>query len=150
MSVKVDIKLDPAVSEPTAVIYASALTPELVAAIEILEKLKTQPFLLAAKKDDKSFVLEPAQVDIIRTEGGITKCYNQRGQDFIVTKPLHELLERLGNNFIRISKSAIVNVNRIDHLSHSFNRTMHIVMRNGINDYITKNYLKDIRNRLGL
>jgi len=147
---KVDIKLDQSVSEPTAVIYASTLTPELVAAIEILEKLGTQPFLLTAKKDDKSFVLEPTQVDIIRTEGGIIKCYNQQGQDFIVTKPLHELLERLGNNFIRISKSAIININRIDHLSHSFNRTMCIVMKNGINDYITKNYLKDIRNRLGI
>jgi len=148
--VKVDIKIDPKVDEPSAVIYASTLTPELVAAVEILEKLGTHPFLLTAKKDDKSFVLEPTQVDIIRTEGGITKCYNQQGQDFIVTKPLHELLERLGNNFMRISKSAIVNVNRIDHLSHSFNRTMYIIMKNGINDYITKSYLKDIRNRLGL
>ena len=147
---KVDIKLDPCVSEPTAVIYAATLTPELVTAIETLEKLGTQPFLLTAKKDDKSFVLEPAQIDIIRTEGGIIKCYNQHGQDFIVTKPLHELLERLGNNFMRISKSAIVNVNRIDHLSNSFNRTMYIIMKNGVNDYITKNYLKDIRNRLGL
>lgn len=147
---KVEIKLDPSISEPTAVIYASALTPALVTAIEVLEKLGTQPFLLTAKKDDKSFVLEPAQVDIIRTEGGVIKCYNQQGQHFIVTKPLHELLERLGNNFMRISKSAIVNVNRIDHLSHSFNRTMHIIMKNGVNDYITKNYLKDIRNRLSL
>ena len=147
---KVDIKLDPSVSEPTAIIYAATLTPELVTAIETLEKLGTRPFLLTAKKDDKSFVLEPAQVDIIRTEGGIIKCYNRQGQDFIVTKPLHELLELLGNNFMRISKSAIVNVKRIDHLSNSFNRTMYIIMKNGVNDYITKNYLKDIRNRLGL
>jgi len=150
MPVKVDIKIDPSVSKPSAVICAPALTPELITAIEILEKLGTQPFLLAAKKDDKSFVLEPSQVDIIRTEGGIIKCYNRQGQDFALTKPLHELLERLGSNFIRISKSAIVNVNRIDHLSNSFNRTMHIIMKNGVNDYITKNYLKDIRTRLGL
>jgi len=148
--VKVDVKLDPNVSEPTAVIHAAALTPELVSAIEILEKLGTQPFFLTAKKDDKSFVLEPTQVDIIRTEGGIIKCYNQQGQDFIVTRPLNELLEQLGSNFMRISKSTIVNIYRIDHLSNSFNRTMYIIMKNGVSDYITKNYLKDIRNRLGL
>jgi len=148
--VKVDIKLDSSISEPTAVIHASTLTPELVTAIEILKKLGTQPFILTAKKDDKSFVLEPAQVDIIRTEGGTIKCYDRQGQDFTVTKPLHELLERLGSNFMRISKSTIVNINRIDHLSNSFNRTMHIIMKNGVSDYITKSYLKDIRNRLGL
>ena len=147
---KVDIKLDSSISEPTAVIHASTLTPELVTAIEILKKLGTQPFILTAKKDDKSFVLEPAQVDIIRTEGGTIKCYDRQGQDFTVTKPLHELLERLGSNFMRISKSTIVNINRIDHLSNSFNRTMHIIMKNGVSDYITKSYLKDIRNRLGL
>ena len=147
---KVDIKLDPNVSEPSAVIYAATLTPELIAAIETLEKLGTQPFLLIAKKDDKSFILEPAQIDIIRTEGGAIKCYNQQGKDFVVTKSLHELHELLGSDFVRISKFTIVNINRIDHLSHSFNRTMGIVMKNGVNDYITKNYLKDIRNRLGL
>ena len=147
---KVDIKIDPSVSEPSAVICAATLTPELMTAIETLEKLGTQPFLLTAKKDDRSFVLEPTQIDIIRTEGGAIKCYNQQGQDFVVTKQLHELLTLLGNNFIRISKFTIVNVNRIDYLSHSFNRTMCIVMKNGVNDYITKNYLKDIRNRLGL
>ena len=147
---KVDIKLDPSVSEPSAVIYTATLTPELITAIEALEKLGTQPFLLTAKKDDKSYILEPTQIDLIRTEGGIIKCYNQQGQDFVVAKPLHELLELLGSNFIRISKFTIVNVNRIDHLSHSFNRTMYIVMKNGVSDYITKNYLKDIRNRLGL
>lgn len=147
---KVEIKIDSDVREPIAVIHAPVLTPELVAVVEMLEKTGTQPFLLTAKKDDKSFVLEPSKVDIIRTEGGIVKCYNQLGQDFVVSKTLHELLERLGSNFIRISKSAIVNINRIDHLSSSFGRTMYIIMKNGVNDYITKNYLTDVRNRLGM
>ena len=147
---KVEIKLDPNVREPAAIIHAATLTPELIAAIETLENLGSQPFLLTAKKDDKSFVLEPAQVDIIRTEGGVITCYNQQGQDFILNKSLNDLLELLGRNFMRISKSTIVNINRIDHLSNSFNRTMCIIMKNGVSDYITKSYLADIRSRLGL
>jgi DNA-binding LytR/AlgR family response regulator len=147
---KVEIKIEPNIGEPVALIRASSLTPELVALVEMLERAASQPFLLTAKKDDKSFVIEPERIDIIRSEGGIVKCFDQDGQEFDVAKPLHELSDKLGINFVRISKSAIININRIDHLSPSFNRTVHVVMKNGIDDYVSKGYLSDFKKRLGL
>ena len=147
---KVEIKIDKGYIEPICIIHTANLSPELVTLVDIIEGADTQPFLLIAKKDEKSYIIKPDDIDIIRTEGGVVKCYDRLGQDFYVAKPLQELLECLPNNFIRISKSAIVNVNRIDHLSSSFNRTMYIIMKNSVNDYVSKKYLKDIKNRLGL
>jgi len=56
----------------------------------------------------------------------------------------------LGPAFVRISKSTLVNMKRVDHLAPSLNSTMYIVMKNGISDYITRRHLGDFKNRLGL
>jgi len=147
---KVDIKINPELTEITHVIQAPKMTPELMSLIELLETVETKNNLLVGKKDDKFFVVEPEEVDIIRTEGGEIKLYNNKGVDYTITKPLHKIHEQLPSNFIRISKSTLVNINRVDHLSNSFSRTMHIVMKNGINDYISRTYLGDIKKRLDL
>ncbi|MCL1989292.1 MAG: LytTR family transcriptional regulator [Defluviitaleaceae bacterium] len=147
---KVDIKINPELTEITHVIHAPKMTPELMSLIEILEATVDKNDLLVGKKDDKFFVVEPEEVDIIRTEAGEVKLYTNKGEAYVITKPLHKIHEQLPNNFVRISKSTIVNINRVDHLSNSFSRTMHIVMKNGITDYISRSYLGDIKKRLGI
>lgn len=146
----VEIKIDPNIDELLVIIHTPKLTQDLFALVELLESTGVQSFPLIAKKDDKSFIIEPEQIEIIRVEGGVIKLYNQAGNDFSINKTLNELIDKLGGNFIRISKSAIVNKNRVDHLSPSFSGTVHIVMKNGINDYVSKNYLGDFKKRLGL
>lgn len=144
---RVEIKINPDATEITAVIHAPKMTPELIALVESLEGVKDKASLLTAKKDDKIFIIEPSQVDIVRVEGGELKLYNQSAQEYVVTKSLHEILDSISSSFVRISKSAIVNVNRVDHLSNSFNGTMYIVMKNGVSDYISRKYLADFKKR---
>jgi DNA-binding LytR/AlgR family response regulator len=150
---KVEIKIDPNIKEPAIVIHAPKITSkltDLMEAIVGLEGVEDKSSFLMAKKDDKLFVIEPEQIEIIRTEGGDVKLYNREAHEYIVTKPLHEIQEWLGGGFVRISKSTIVNISRVDHLSNSFNGTMYIVMRNGVNDYISRKYLGDFKKRFGL
>jgi DNA-binding LytR/AlgR family response regulator len=147
---RVEIKINPNVQEPMVVIHAPKITPDIITLAETLESVARKPSMLIAKKNDKLFVIEPEQIEIIRTEGGDIKLYNRQAHEYTVTKPLHEITERLGDGFVRISKSAIVNISRVDHLSNSFNGTMYIVMKNGVNDYISRKYLKDFKRRLGL
>ena len=150
---RVEIKIDPGAGEPFAVIHAPRMTAELTLWAEMLERAEGKPSLLPVKRarhDDKIFLFESEQVELIRTEGSDMKLYNQKAQAYFVTKPLHEIGERLGAGFVRISKSAIVNLNRVDHLSPSFNGTMYIVMKNGISDYISRKYLGEFKKRLGL
>jgi len=147
---RVEIKIDPNIGEPIAVIHTPKLTPELMVLIETLEQADEKPSLLFAKNDNKLFVVEPEQIDIIRTEGNDIKLYNREAQEYIITKPLREIEEQLGSIFVRISKSALVNIKRVDHLSPSFNSTMYIVMKNGISDYISRKHLSDFKKRVGL
>ena len=148
---RIEIKVDPDIGEPVAVIHTPKVTPELMAWVETFEQTKKMPPLLFTKKDNKIFVIDPEQVDIVRTEGKDIKLYTRDAQGYLVTMPLHEIQERLsGSSFIRIAKSSIINLNRVDHLSPSFNGTMSIVMKNGISDYISRKYLAEFKKRLGL
>jgi len=147
---RVEIKIDTDIGEPIAVIRTPKITPELTMWIEMLERIDGKSSVLFAKSDNKLFVIDPAQVDIIRTEGNDVKLYNREAQEYIVTKTLGEIHEQLGLGFVRISKSTIVNIYRVDHLSPSFNRTMYIVMKNGVSDYISRKYLADFKKRMGL
>jgi len=147
---RVDIKIDPDIGEQNAVMNISKMTTEIMAIVEMLEQIDGNPSLLFVKKDSKLFVIEPKQIDIIRIEGSETKLYNSEAQEFTINKPLREIGEQFGYVFIRISKSAIVNIKRVDHLSPSFNSTTHIVMKNGISDYISRKHLADFKKRLGL
>ena len=147
---RVEIKIDPDIGEPVTIIHAPKMTSELMALVETLEKADGKTSLLFAKRDSKLFVIEPTQIDIIRTDGNEIKLYNKEAEEYIITKPLREIGELLGSDFVRISKFALVNIKRVDYLSPSFNSTMLIVMKNGISDYVSRKHLGDFKNRLGL
>ena len=146
----VEIKINPDISEVTAIIHAPKITPDLMALVETLEGAEDKASLLVAKSDDKVFLIEPEQAEIIRTDGREIKLFDQKGKEYTLTKPLNKIRERFSKHFVRISKSAIVNINRVDHLSNSFNGTMYIVMKNGVSDYISRKYLTDFQNRLDI
>ena len=147
---KVEIKIDKKITETIAIIHAAKITPELLSLVETLEGLTEKKSLLVSKNDDKVYMIEPNDVDIIRTEGGILLLYDKQARSYSLSRTLASVLETLPSNFVRISKSTIINVNRVDHLSNSFNGTMSVVMKNGINDYITRNFLIDFKKRFGM
>ena len=147
---KVEVKIDAKIQEPNVIIHTNKISPEITSIIELIEQSNDQANVLIAKKDDKSFIIEPNDAEIIRTEGGVVTLYNRKGTDFIISKGIAELENTLGNDFIRISKGVLVNINRVDHLSRHFNGTMYIVMKNGVNDYISRSYLNEFKKRLGL
>lgn len=146
---KVKIQIDPDLEEPYAELNISKLTPNLEAVIKILEN-EGQSIPLTGSKEGKIFIIEPNNVEIIRTEGRELILYNRQKEKFTISKPLYELQNILSDDFIRISKSTIVNIKFINHVSSTFNGTMDIAMKNGIEDVITRSYRGEFKRRLGV
>lgn len=94
--------------------------------------------------------MEPERLELIRTEGREIICYDNSKNRYVLGKPLYELEHLLGSSFVRVSKSTIVNIKRIDHVKAGFNGTMELVMKNGIKDYISRSFRKAFKERLGL
>ena len=91
-------------------------------------------------------------------KGEIEKIYSQNGTVYVDTvqgtfeskERLYELEEKLNKNFVRISKSVLVNVEEIQSLEMEFNGKMKMNLKSGDVEYTSRSYLKDIKKALGL
>ena len=146
---RVELQIDANCEEPFAVLHISKLTPAVQEAIKILENEGVQR-MITAQAEGKVFVIEPEMIEVIRTEGRELVLYSKSKERYLLSKPLYELEALLGNDFTRISKSAIINFRRIHHAEASFNGTMEVVMKNGIEEVITRSYKKQFKERLGV
>lgn len=146
---RVEVRIDPTYKEPYATIHVSKLSPAVQAAISLLQS-EGEEQILTAQSDNKTYILEPASIILIRTEGRELVLYDDDNNRYIVNKPLYELEQQLGSDFIRISKSAIVHFRKIKHVEASFNGTMELELALGLREVITRNYRKQFKERLGV
>lgn len=147
---KVECKISTDYKEPYAVLYINKMTETIVEIISMLEKEQANSLILIATKDKKTYFMKPEDISLVRTEGREIVCYDKLKNRYILDKPLYELENMLDIGFVRISKSAIVNIRQINHVEASFNGTMELVMKNGITDYISRSFRKSFKERLGL
>lgn len=112
--------------------------------IELFEKK------LQAKKDNELHLINP--LDVLYFESVDNRTFLYTEDDVLeVRQRLYELEVILSDkDFIRISKSQIVNINKIKSLKPELNRTILATMCNGEQLYISRKYVKAIRNMLSI
>lgn len=147
---KVECKISTDYKEPYAVLHINKMTETIAEIISMLEKENANSLTLTATKDKKTYFIKPEDISIVRTEGREIVCYDKLKNRYVLDKPLYELESILDIYFVRISKSAIVNINQINHVEASFNGTLELVMKNGVIDYISRSFRKSFKERLGL
>lgn len=147
---KVECKISADCKEPYAALYIEKMTPVIAEAISLLEKAETGSAALAAVREGNTYFIERERLELVCTEGREVVCYDGLKNRYVLSKPLYELEQVLGSRFVRISKSTIINIRRIDHVAAGFNGTMELVMKNGMESYISRSFRKIFRERLGL
>lgn len=147
---KVECKISAEYKEPYAVLYINRMTEAVAEIISVLEKENPNSRTLTATQERKTYFIKPEDITLVRTEGREIVCYDKLKNRYLLDKPLYELENILDIQFVRISKSAIVNINQINHVEASFNGTMELVMKNGVTDYISRSFRKSFKERLGL
>ncbi|MDR1794878.1 MAG: LytTR family transcriptional regulator [Erysipelotrichaceae bacterium] len=148
---KVDVKIEQDLKQPYAVVYTSVLTPDLLMVIELLENAgEVRSDVITGKQNDRVFILEAKNIEMIRAEGKEIAVYDTKGVRYQSTKRIYELESSLGPDFIRISKSALVNLKRIDHVDVGFGGALDLVMKNQIHEYISRRFVAAFKKRLGL
>lgn len=147
---RVECRISAEYTEPYAVLHIDKMTEPITEIISMLEKEQVNSLTLIATKDKNTYFVKPEDISLVRTEGREIVCYDKHKNRYILDKPLYELESILSIYFVRISKSAIVNINQIHHVQASFNGTMELVMKNGVTDYISRSFRKKFKERLGL
>lgn len=145
---KVNLFVSRDIKEPYADIHTNELTDNVTKAISILESDVSND-MLAVKKGSDIALLEFSEVFMFRVEDKQVKVYTENNE-YQIKKPLYQVEETLTNDFVRISKTTIVNLKKIERVAPSLRGMMFIQLKNGLKDNISRKYLPDFKNALDL
>lgn len=145
---KVTIKVSAEAKETYAVIYTNEITTEVRRAASLLESA-TVGSMITVTDNERIIVLRPEEVYLIRVENEKTMIYT-KSKCYGCAKRLYEFEAALGNDFIRISKSTIINLQYLDCVEPTFGGLMLAVLKNGCKDSISRKYLPAFKKSIGL
>ena len=141
---KVQLFVSKDLEESHAEIYTDILTDNIQKAMVLLENS-----ILAVKKGKDIVILEFDDIYMFRVEDKQLKVFTEKSE-YLLKKPLYQIEDDLDSNFVRISKSTIVNMRKIERVAPSLKGMMFISLKNGLKDNISRKYLPDFKNALGL
>ena len=144
---KVSIDISAEYKEPFAVIHTDRVTDEIQRIIDILGTSETPITVL--KNEEDIIVLQPKDVYMVRVEAGDTVIYGAKDR-YRSRKRLYELASQLGNQFMQISKTTLINLSYMDSIEPGFSGTLLLKLKNGNKDYVSRKYLPEFKKYLGL
>lgn len=145
---KVNLFVSRDIEEPHADIHTNELTDNVTKAISILESDESSD-MVAVKKGSDIALLQMDEIFMFRVEDKQVKVYTENNE-YLIKKPLYQVEENLSSDFVRISKTTIVNLKRIERVAPSLKGMMFIELKNGLKDNISRKYLPDFKQALDL
>ena len=144
---KIDVALDPALRELLVKILAPGETEELAALLARLE----EPLRLTGFREGAAVPLEAAEVLRFYGEDKEVRAQTLNGAIYTVRLRLYELEKRLDRRtFLRLSHSEIVNWKRVTALDLSLTGTIRVTLEGGAVTYVSRRYVKKIKEVLGI
>ena len=145
---KLELHIDPSLSETEVIVRAPARTPEVDALLDRLTAAEAP--LLGFRADGSAVPLEPE--DVLRFYGEDKDVRAQTTEAvYTVRERLYELERRLaGRPFARVSHSEIVNLRQVTALDLSLTGTIRMTLSGGVTVYVSRRYVKKMKEVLGL
>ena len=143
---KVELQISADIDEPYIVIHTRKITPEIT---QLMELFQSSGNVITVTDNDQLIVLEPSEIYMLRMEDERLNVYCQQ-KKYVSGKRLYEMERLLGNGFMRISKSTLINLKQISRVESSFHGTMLVILKNGNKDYISRKYLPAFKHYLGI
>ncbi|WP_325201209.1 LytTR family DNA-binding domain-containing protein [Oscillibacter sp.] len=144
---KIDVTLDPALEELLVKVLSPGETEELRALLARLE----EPQRLTGFRGAEAVPLDPAEVLRFYGEDKEVRAQTLGGDVYTVRLRLYELEERLDRRtFVRVSHSEIVNWKRVTDLDLSLSGTIRVTLEGGVAAYVSRRYVKKIKEVLGI
>ena len=143
---RVEIKRIPPGGEENAVIQVAELTDSVRSAVDLLaNQCRTVPVVSEGKtmmcRTDQIYYIESVDKrSFIYTKAG---CYETKYR-------LYELEELLDSRFLRCAKAMIVNIRKIRSVKSELNARMRAELLNGEQIVISRGYVKDLKEKLGV
>src|SRR5205085_376669 len=132
-------------------IFLDVQMPE-VGGFEVLEELKAESNYLerlVIKSGGRIFFLETDEIDWIEAEGNYVSVHTGK-KSHLIRETISNLESKLDpKKFLRIHRSSIINLNRIQELQPWFHGEYHILLQDGTQLTLSRNYRERLQEALG-
>ena len=129
-----------------ALIRATEKSADILNAIDLLENGSGG---LTVTRGGNTYLCKLTQIYYIESVDKRTWIYTRDGC-FESRERLYELEEKLGMYYVRVSKSMIINLRKIRHVSAQTGARMIAELLNGEKVVISRSYAGEIKRRLGI
>ncbi len=144
---KFQIEFDENSTEPTVVIRCKELTDEVIALQKAFGKTNGLSQQLALYKDDTEYFMPVSEIIFFETEEKNVKVHTL--DNVYSTKlKLYEIEEMYPQSFMRVSKSAIINVGKIYAITRNLSGCFVQFERSVKQVYVSRMFYKELRDRL--
>lgn len=133
--------------EEEIIIKSNSLDEDM---IKLINQLKQGGGKLTVYQGNGMFFVEPKDVFYFESVDQKVFAYC-KSEVYQVKSKLYELLEELpGRDFIRVSKSSILNLNKIKRLAPAFGGRYEALLENGEKVIISRQYVGMLKEKLGV
>ena len=143
---KVEIRQIGPAEEENAVISINTITDSIRSAVDLLEnQCRTIPVV----SDGKTMMCRTDQIYYIESVDKRSFVYTKAGC-YETKYRLYELEELLDVRFLRCAKAMIINIRKIRSVKGELNGRMRAEMLNGEQIIISRGYVKELKEKLGV
>ncbi|MDD3338716.1 MAG: LytTR family DNA-binding domain-containing protein [Lachnospiraceae bacterium] len=143
---QVNVEIEPSCKVPYATIHASQMNGEIQRIIEFFSSGKPP---ITVQNENRFIILQPEEIYMVRVENGSTMVYGKK-EKYYSRNRLYELKEQLGRQFMQIAKGTLINLSYMDSVESGFSGTLLLKLKNSCSEYVSRKYLPDFKNYLGL
>jgi DNA-binding LytR/AlgR family response regulator len=143
---KLNLIIDSMIKESSVTVYAPEMSDnvkKIVQCVDDLEKIST----ISGHKEQELYFLDIQNVLSFVAQNKQIYAITQYGQ-FIIKERLYQLEQILPSDYIRVSKSEIINKHCIEKLSLETNGSIKLYLKHNYCTYSSRRYLKSIKERL--
>ena len=144
---KVNVVVEPDLEEEYVEIHVKGITDEIPRLLELIQN-KSQA-ITGMDEYERIMVIEESNIVALHADKKWCRIYTDTS-NYSCRKRLYEVENMLGADFMRISKSIIVNLRKIESVEAVFNGMLLLRMKNGSKEYVSRTYLPQMKEYLGI
>lgn len=106
--------------------------------------------VLPIQMDERIYMLQVPEIIAIGVENGETTIYT-KNMTYIIHEPLSALERKIGGHpFLRVHRAFLINLKEIKEIQPWFNHTFQLTMSNGLKVPVSRSYMKDFKEKVGI
>ena len=144
---KVNVVVEPDLEEEYVEIHVRQVTDEITRLSELMQDRSR--IITGTDEYERTVIIDESDIVALHAEKKWCRIYTDVA-NYSCRKRLYEVENMLGVDFMRISKSIIVNLRKIESVEAVFNGMLLLRMNNGTKEYVSRTYLPKMKEYLGL